>query len=96
MIKHSVIFTFKSDLSNSEKDAFFEAADALRNIPDVKNFEILKQISPKNKFEYGIAMEFETEEQYQTYNSHPQHTAFVQDFWMKSVEDFLEIDFIGI
>ena len=96
MPKHSVIFTFKSNLKDSEKQAFFDAAHSLRNIPDVKNFEILKQSSLKNKFEFGILMEFENDVHYQTYNNHPQHTSFIQDFWIKSIADFLEIDFEGM
>lgn len=57
-----------------------------------KKFEVLKQISKKNKFEYGISMEFDNQEQYDTYSNHAEHTAFIQNFWIKSVEDFLEID----
>lgn len=93
MIRHSVILKLKSQLSPDEKQAFFDAVDELATIPDVQKFEVLKQISSKNKFEYGISMEFDTQEQYDFYSNHPQHQAFIQDFWMKSVEDFLEIDY---
>ncbi|AEI46910.1 Dabb family protein [Runella slithyformis] len=93
MIRHSVILTLKSNISPEEKQAFFEAVDLLALIPDVQKFEVMKQISPKNKFEYGISMEFETRQQYDTYSNHPEHTAFIQHFWLKWVEDFLEIDY---
>lgn len=94
MIRHSVILKLKSDINSAEKQAFFEAVDKLATIPDVQKFEVLKQISPKNKFEYGISMEFDTQEQYDFYSNHPQHQAFIQDFWIKAVEDFLEIDYV--
>lgn len=93
MIRHSVILKLKTDISSVDKQAFFEAVDKLAVIPDVQKFEVLKQISPKNKFEYGISMEFDTQEQYDFYSNHADHQAFIQDFWMKSVEDFLEIDY---
>lgn len=93
MIRHSVILKLKSQLSPDLKQAFFDAVDELATIPDVQKFEVLKQISSKNKFEYSISMEFDTQEQYDFYSNHPQHQAFIQDFWMKSVEDFLEIDY---
>ncbi|WP_305952185.1 Dabb family protein [Emticicia oligotrophica] len=94
MIRHSVILSLKPQLSSEDKKAFFEAVDKLTDIPNVQKFEVLKQISPKNKFEYGISMEFDTQEQYDFYSNHAQHQTFIQDFWLKSVEDFLEIDYV--
>jgi Stress responsive A/B Barrel Domain len=93
MIRHSVILKLKPELSSAEKQAFFEAVEALAVIPDVRNFEVLKQTSAKNKFEYGISMEFDCQAQYDFYSNHAQHQAFIQNFWLKSVEDFLEIDY---
>lgn len=93
MIRHSVILKLKPELSSSEKQAFFEAVDNLATIPDVQKFEVLKQTSSKNKFEYGISMEFANQVQYDFYSNHAQHQAFIQNFWLKSVEDFLEIDY---
>lgn len=93
MIRHSVILKLKAAINPADKHAFFDAIDKLALIPDVQKFEFLKQISPKNKFEYGISMEFDNQEQYDSYSNHPEHVAFIQNFWMKNVEDFLEIDY---
>jgi hypothetical protein len=93
MIRHSVILKLKDKISGEEKQAFFDAIDKLALIPNVQKFEVLKQISTKNKFEYGISMEFDNQEQYDIYSNHAEHVAFIQNFWMKSVEDFLEIDY---
>ncbi|MCP9770512.1 Dabb family protein [Lacihabitans sp. LS3-19] len=93
MIRHSVILKLKADISSEAKKAYFDAVDKLAEIPYVKKFEVLKQTSTKNKFEYGISMEFDTQEQYDAYTNHPQHVAFVQNFWIPNVEDFLEIDY---
>ncbi|HLO43292.1 MAG TPA: Dabb family protein [Leadbetterella sp.] len=93
MIRHSVILKLKSTLTVEQKTSFFAAVDALRNIPNVRQFEVLNQVSSKNKFEYGISMEFDTNEQFDAYTIHPDHVAFVSDFWIPNVEDFLEIDY---
>lgn len=93
MIRHSVILKLKETISHESKKAFFDAVDKLKEIPDVKTFEVLNQISPKNKFEYGISMEFENQEQYDTYSNHSAHLDFIQNFWIPNVEDFLEIDY---
>ncbi len=93
MIRHSVIFKLKEAINADQKQAFFDAVDQLTFIQDVQKFEVLKQISPKNKFEYGISMEFDTQEQYDFYSNDPKHIAFVQNYWLKNVEDFLEIDY---
>jgi Stress responsive A/B Barrel Domain len=77
MIRHSVILKLKSDINSEDKQTFFDAVDKLAAIPDVKKFEVLKQISPKNKFEYGISMEFDTQEQYDIYSNHTDHQVFI-------------------
>ncbi len=93
MIRHTVILKFKKEISPDEKQTFFTAANALASIEGVRKFEILKQISPKNNFEYGISMEFNTPYLFDQYTNHPDHVYFVEAFWLSSVSDFLEIDF---
>lgn len=73
--------------------AFFAAAKELANISGVENFECLKQVSAKNGFTHSLSMQFANQEEYQQYNTHPVHTAFVQQYWLANVETFLEADF---
>ncbi len=93
MIKHSVIYTFKPSVSDKEKQLFLEAAAHLSSIPGVKSFELLKQVSPKNKYEYGIAMEFDNNKAYEGYNNHSLHQQFLEKYWFVYVNEFLEIDY---
>lgn len=93
MIRHSVILTLYSSLSPSEKMQFFAAVAELKQIPGVQKFEVLKQTSQKNPFQYGISMEFESQEAYDLYTNHSLHSAFVDKYWAACVEDFLEIDY---
>jgi Stress responsive A/B Barrel Domain len=83
-------------LSAHETQQFLEASAKLASIENVQKFEILRQTSPKNKFEYGISMKFDNQDQYYYFSNHPEHLAFIQNFWLTNVEDFLEIHYLPI
>jgi hypothetical protein len=53
-------FFLKFKEGSKEEVIFFEAVAGLKSIPNVLNFEVLKQISPKIRFDYGLGMEFTT------------------------------------
>ncbi len=93
MIQHSVIFKFKVSVDSIAMQNFFTAAKKLANIPGVQNFECLKQTSKKNTFDFGLAMTFADQAHYDNYSNHHDHTQFIQQYWLKNVEDFLEIDY---
>lgn len=93
-IQHMVIFCLKHAKGSAEEVAFLnDGQSILTSIPVVKNFSVFNQVSPKNDYDFGFSMEFANQEEYDTYNAHPQHTAFVQERWLTEVERFLEIDF---
>jgi hypothetical protein len=93
MVTHSVFFTLNYPKGSVEEDEFFAAARQLAKIPGVQHFVCLKQISPKNKFDFGLSMEFATQALYSDYTNHPAHTNFVQQYWVTGVGDFMEIDY---
>ena len=93
MVRHSVIFAFKQTVDSTQQENFFNAAQKLAAIPGVRNFELLKQTSKKNKFDFGISMEFDDHRLYEQYNHHKDHQLFIQQYWLKNVEDFLETDY---
>ena len=92
-IRHTVVFKLKHAQGSPEAKDFIIAAKKLAAIRGVEKFEYLKQISKKNRYEYGISMEFVNRQAYDSYSSHPDHVAFVQTYWSKEVEEFLEIDY---
>lgn len=96
MIYHSVFLQFKSELSQEQRDTFFAAAKKLAHIPGVQSFQCLQEISPKNSFEYGLIMQFETDAVYQAYTQHPDHVRFVEQVWIPAVASFQEIDYTQI
>jgi len=93
MIRHTVAFRLKHEAGSAEEAGFLKAALALEKIPSVRNFEQLRQTSPKNDFTFGFSMEFDDQAGYDAYNVHPDHVAFVRDRWVPEVASFLEIDY---
>lgn len=97
MIRHTVAFRLKHPAGSELESKFLtEGKRILAAIPGVEKFEALRQVSPKNDFRHGYSMEFSSQAEYQFYNDHPDHTAFVRDRWIPEVEEFMEIDYIPI
>ena len=92
-IRHTVAFRLGHAEGSEEEQHFLEAAAGLAAIPGVEAFELLREVSPKNSYRFGISMEFADQAAYERYNEHPAHVKFVQDRWLAEVTDFLEIDY---
>ncbi len=93
-IIHSVIFNLPYAAGSNETKLFLsDGYEILSAIPGVENFQVRHEISPKNEYQYGFYMEFENQEAYDNYNTHPDHTSFVENRWKKEVTEFLEIDY---
>jgi len=93
MIRHTVIFTLSHSTGSEAEINFLKTGQKLADIPTVRNFECLRQISEKNNYDFGFSMEFDSNEDYQTYNEHPFHVEFVETRWIPEVLDFMEIDY---
>lgn len=95
-IKHMVIFNLVYGKDSPEAEKFLTDGQALlTSIPAVKEFEVLRQVSTKNDYDFGFSMVFDNEGDYVAYNNHPIHQSFVAERWKKEVSRFLEIDFIA-
>ena len=92
-IRHTVVFTPHHAEGSPEEADFLAAGAALAAIPGVEAFEVLREVSPKNGYRFGISMEFADEAAYAAYNEHPDHVAFVQGRWIPEIADFLEVDY---
>ena len=95
MIKHTVFFKLKHAANSPAEARFLELALALGQIPGVLDLQCVKQVSPKNDFEWGLLMGFATQADYERYNAHPEHVRFVAQHWVPEVERFLEIDYVA-
>lgn len=96
MIRHTVVFNLKWKEDSVETKSFFQKSLLLAGIRSVENFEMLKQVSDKNKFSYGFSMEFADQKAYDYYNLHPEHVKYVKEIWVPNVTDFMEIDYIPL
>jgi hypothetical protein len=91
-IRHSVVFTLTHPEGSAEEADFLDAIVRLEAIPGVEAFELMREVSPKNDYRFGLTMEFADPSAYSAYNEHPEHVTFVQSRWDAEVTDFLEID----
>ena len=94
VIVHSVFFKLKHEVASAEESAFFAKAEKLAVIPGVVDFQVLKEVSPKNAYAFGFSMKFAAQADYDRYNNHPDHVDFVQNVWMNEVAEFQEIDYV--
>jgi Stress responsive A/B Barrel Domain len=96
MIRHTAVFRLKHASGSAEEADFLAAAAKLAVIPGVQKFEVLRQVSPKSDFSFGVSMEFADQAAYDGYNVHSDHVAFVQKRWLPEVAAFTEIDYIAL
>ena len=95
MILHTVMFTLRHAPDSNAAQDFLNSALTLTEIPTVKKFERLRQVSEKCQHQFGFSMEFDSAEDYEIYNQHPNHTQFVNERWIPEVDSFQEIDYVA-
>ena len=92
MIRHAALFRLKASKGTEGEGSFLGALAALRAIPGVQEFEIAREISPKNPYDYAVSMRVDDRAAYEAYNTHPAHVTFVQTRWVPEVDAFMEHD----
>jgi quinol monooxygenase YgiN len=93
MITHSVYFRLNHAAGSAGETKFLADSEPLASLPTVIGFKYLKQTSRKNSFTHGFTMDFTDQAAYDAYNTHPVHTAYVQNIWIPNVAEFMEIDY---
>jgi hypothetical protein len=92
-----VIFRLKHRPGSKQEKSFLSDSRAiLGTIPVVKDFQVFRQVNPKNDFDFGFSMLFESKDSYENYNNHPAHVDYINNRWLKEVDGFLEIDLLQI
>jgi len=93
-ILHTVIFDLKYPVGSNEANKFLEdGKKILTKVPGVHNFQVFRQCSPKNNYQYGFYMRFSSQKDFESYNAHPDHVKFVAERWDKEIARFQESDF---
>ncbi len=92
-IRHTVAFTLVHPKDSAAARGFLDEGERiLRAIPGVERFEALRQVSPKNDYDFVFSMEFADRPAYDRYSAHPMHGDFVARRWVTEVVRFLEND----
>ena len=96
-VLHTVIFDLKHPVGSVEAKKFLsDGYEILTSIPGVQDFQVFRQCSPKNDYQYGFFMKFNSQQEFDTYSDHPDHNKFVQERWDTEVTRFQESDFQSI
>ena len=96
MIRHAALFRLKESKGTEGERSFLAALAGLKAIPGVQRFEIAREISPKNPFDFAVSMRFASQVDYHNYNDHPLHVAFVAEHWVPEVAAFMEHDTVAL
>ncbi len=91
MIQHTVAFRLRD---TADKDEFWRRVGELRGLSGVRQFTVLRQVGQKNDFDHALSMYFESQADYDAYNAHPVHGAFVDEAWIPNVAEFIELDYV--
>jgi hypothetical protein len=93
-VLHTVIFDLKYPVGSAEANKFLtDGYDILTKVPGVSDFQVFRQCSPKNDYQYGFYMRFKNQAVFDAYTAHPDHTRFVAERWDTEVVRFQESDF---
>ncbi|MCC8155383.1 MAG: Dabb family protein [Tannerellaceae bacterium] len=94
-VLHTVIFDLIHPVGSAEATKFLkDGQKILSKIKGVHDFQVFRQCSPKNDYQYGFYMRFESQADFDKYSVHPDHDKFVQERWEKEVSRFQESDFV--
>lgn len=93
MIQHTVAFRLGD---GADAGAFWARVETLGDIGGVQHFTKLRQVSLKNEYTHGLSMYFDSQTEYDAYNNHPVHVAFVEEAWLPHVTDFIELDYMDV
>lgn len=93
-ILHTVQFDLKYPVGSAESKKFLDDGKRiLTSVPGVFDFQVFRQCSPKNDFQYAFYMKFASKEDFDAYTAHPDHCQFVKERWDTEVVRFEEADF---
>ncbi len=94
MIRHICMFKFKEDNKEENIKLALEKVQALKEIPEIKRFEVATNMSeaPASNYELSLIFDFESMDDLNAYQQNPKHLEFGN--FIKSVrEDRACIDF---
>ncbi|GAA3894191.1 Dabb family protein [Leifsonia kafniensis] len=97
MIRHTVSFALvHSPGSAAEAEFLGTGRRTLTAIPGVHDFTVSRQVSPKSDHTFQFSMRFADQADYDAYDAHPDHQAFVSSRWQTEVTSYQELDLVPV
>ena len=87
-------FSLNHEVGSPEEKVFFERMKVLKDIPVVKEFELLKVRTNKMDYDYCLRLVFENQDGADTYSNHPIHNKYVKDEWKPNVAQGMLVDLL--
>ena len=87
MIRHICMFKYKEENKENNIKETFAKAEMLREIPQIKKFDIVRNVegTPDSNYEISLIFDFDTIEELETYQADPRHVEFGN--FIKSVRE---------
>lgn len=78
MIRHVCMFKLKEENKEATIEEIFERAEILREIPEVKRFEIVRNVAgtPDTNYEVSLIFDFNNTEDLKAYQVDERHVEF--------------------
>ena len=93
MIMHTHVFSLKHPSGSPEEKQFLVDADNIAKFHGVKNFRVWRQISTQTECQFGISMEFDTDEDFEEYMKDRPHLDFAFARWFPAITLSRDITF---
>ena len=95
-IFHQVLFEFQPQVSEEQKKAVLESGKKmLESIPEVATVVVGKVSRGSSDFSYGLVTGFKSEEDLQTYRSHPEHRKWLEEIYRPAISSSLVTDIVA-
>ncbi|MBT1258363.1 Dabb family protein [Rhodococcus erythropolis] len=96
MIEHTVSFSLKHLADSAEERNFIESLRSIADMPSVQRFKVNRQVSSKGPFDFQISMQFDSQEELDTYDASAAHVEYVNRRWIPEVSEWQTLDFVEI
>ncbi len=95
-IFHQVLFEFQPQVSEEQKKAVLDSGrKMLESIPEVATVVVGKVTRGSTEFSYGLVTVFQSDEDLQTYSSHPEHSKWLEEVFRPAISRILVTDIVA-
>ena len=93
MLRHIVMFSFKSDVSGERKKSILEETRELGRIPGVENLIVAENIEEESDYEYLLCLDVAGLVGLKAYQAHEEHVKFAEEKFRPLISRLMAADF---